>query len=42
VPTILQKLNNGIGGGHFSSNIIVRKILDADYWWPTMNRYVHE
>jgi hypothetical protein len=37
VPIILQELDSGIGGGKFSSNIIVRKILDVDYWWPTMN-----
>jgi len=42
VPTILQKLHNGIGGRHFSSDIIVSKILDVNYWWPTMNKDVHE
>jgi hypothetical protein len=29
-------------GRHFSFDIIVRKILDAGYWWLTMNRNVHE
>ncbi len=42
VPTILQELHSGVGGGHFFSNIMVKKILDAGYWWPTMNRVVHE
>jgi len=42
VPTILQELHGGIGGGHFSSNITMKKILDDDYWWPTMNKDVHE
>jgi len=27
---------------HFSSNIIVQKILDASYWWWTMNWNIHE
>jgi hypothetical protein len=42
VPTILQELHSGVGGGHCFSNIMVRKILDADYWWPTMSKNVHE
>jgi hypothetical protein len=29
-PTILQELHNGVGG-HSSSTIIVRKILDVGY-----------
>jgi len=35
MPTIIQKLHGGVGG-HFFSNIMVKKILDADYWWPTI------
>jgi hypothetical protein len=42
VPTILHELHNGVSGGHFSSNITMKKILDVGYWWPTMNRNVHE
>jgi len=42
MPTILQELHNGVGGKHFSLSIIVRKILDASYWWPTMNIDVHQ
>jgi hypothetical protein len=26
----------------FLSDIIVRKILDASYWWSMMNQDVHE
>ncbi len=38
----LQELHGGVTGGHFFFDIIVRKILDASYWWPTMNQEVHE
>jgi predicted deacetylase len=38
----LQEFHGGIIGGNFFFNIIKRKILDADYWWPTMNCDVHE
>jgi hypothetical protein len=31
--TILIELHKGVGGGHFSANITVKKILDARYWW---------
>ncbi len=42
VSTILQELHGGVTRRHFSSNIIVQKILDVGYWWPTMNQDVHE
>jgi hypothetical protein len=42
MPIILQELHSGLGGGHYSSNITMMKILDVSYWWPTMNRDVHE
>jgi hypothetical protein len=42
VPTILQKLHSEVGGRHFSLDITMKKILDADYWWLTMNKDVHE
>ncbi len=42
MPIILQELHNGVGGGHLSLNIIVKKILNVGYWWPTMNRGIHE
>jgi hypothetical protein len=42
VPTILHELHNGVGGRHFSLDIMVRKIFYVGYWWPTMNKDVHE
>jgi len=42
VPTILQELHSGVGGGHFSSNITMKKIFNVSYWWPTMDKDVHE
>ncbi len=36
------RIHGGIRGGHFSSNIIVQKILNVDYWWSMMNWDVHE
>jgi hypothetical protein len=37
VPIILQELHGGVIGGHFSFDIAMRKILDANYWWATIN-----
>jgi hypothetical protein len=42
VPTVLQELHGGAIGGHFFSNIIMRKIIDVGYWWSMMNWNVHE
>jgi hypothetical protein len=42
VPITLQELHSGVGGGHFPSDITMRKILDVGYWWPTMNKNVHD
>jgi hypothetical protein len=42
VSTILQELHGGVARRHFSFDIIMRKILDAGYWWPTMNRDITE
>jgi len=39
---VLQELHGAVARGHFSSNIIVQKILDAGYWWLMMNQNVHE
>jgi hypothetical protein len=33
---ILKELNEGMVGGHFATNITIKKILDARYWWPTL------
>ncbi len=29
-------------GGHFVIEITQKKILDVEYWWPTMYRDVHD
>jgi len=29
-------------GGHFATNIIAKKILDAGYWWPILFEDIHE
>jgi hypothetical protein len=42
VSTILQELHGRVAKGHFYFDIIMRKILDAGYWWPTMNQDVYE
>ncbi len=42
VRTILQELHGRVAGRYFSFDIIVRKILDVGYQWPTMNQDVHE
>jgi hypothetical protein len=31
MPIVLQELHSGIGGRHFPSNIIMRKILEVSY-----------
>jgi hypothetical protein len=31
MPIVLQELHSGIRGGHFPSNIIMRKILEVNY-----------
>jgi hypothetical protein len=33
---MLQKFHEGFGGGHFATNIIAKKILDARYWCPKL------
>ncbi len=42
MPIILQELHSGVSGRHFSLDIKMKKILNVGYWWPTMNKYVHE
>ncbi len=31
----MKELHEGPLGGHFTIEIMQRKILDAGYWWPT-------
>jgi hypothetical protein len=33
----LQELHFGVVGGHFSVDVIPRKILDTSYWWSTFH-----
>ncbi len=42
IPIVLQEMHEGVNGGHFSSNTIVHKILDAKYWWSTMHKDVSQ
>jgi transposase InsO family protein len=35
-------MHNEVAGGHFSHEIIARKILDAGYWWPALHKDVAE
>jgi hypothetical protein len=37
IPTIVKEMHDGVGGGHFTTNITIRKLLDVKYWWPTMH-----
>ena len=39
---ILKELHKGNAGGHFSQDIIVRKVLDAGYWWPTLYKDTYD
>ena len=38
---VLQEAHQGIAGGHFSKEIIGRKILQAELWWPTVLKEAH-
>jgi hypothetical protein len=31
-----------VARGHFVADIIVKKILDVGYWWPTLFKDTHE
>ena len=37
VSTILHEMHNQPRGGHFSTAITVKKILQGGYWWPTLH-----
>ena len=39
---IIRELHHGNSGGHFSTEITTRKILDAGYWWPSLHKDVFE
>jgi hypothetical protein len=31
-----------VARGHFATNIRIKKILNARYWWPTLFKDIHE
>ncbi len=33
---VLKELHEGVVGGHFAIDINAKKIIDANYWWPTI------
>jgi hypothetical protein len=37
---VLQEMHEGVGGGQFSFETTVRKILDAKSWWAMMHKDV--
>jgi hypothetical protein len=39
---MLHEMHEGFGGGHFSFEITIHKIVDANYWWPTMHKYAFQ
>jgi hypothetical protein len=39
---VMRKLHEGPLGGHFTIEIMKRKILDTRYWWPTLYRDVND
>ena len=39
---VLREAHNGDAGGHFSGEIIGRKIMQASLWWPFVLRDAHK
>jgi len=39
---ILKELHEGVVRGHFTIDIIVKKIMDVRYWWPTLFKDIHD
>jgi hypothetical protein len=39
---ILKELHKGVVRKHFVTYIIVKKILNAKYWWPTLFKDTHD
>jgi hypothetical protein len=37
---VLQEMHEGVGGGQFSFETMVCKILDAKSWWAMMHKDV--
>jgi len=40
ISMVLQEMHERVSGGHLSFKTTIRKILDAKYWWPTMQKCV--
>ena len=38
---ILQEAHQGIAGGHLEKEAIVRKVLQAELWWPPPLAKIH-
>jgi len=38
---IIAKAHGGLAGGHLSSTITLHKVLTALYWWPDLQKDVH-
>ncbi|GKD72284.1 reverse transcriptase domain-containing protein [Tanacetum coccineum] len=38
---ILKACHEEPTGGHHSANLTAQKVFDADFFWPTIYRYVH-
>jgi hypothetical protein len=36
ITVVLIRPHKGVGKGHFSIDITIKKILDVRYWWPTI------
>jgi hypothetical protein len=39
---LLYEFHDGFYGGHFAGRIIVKKILQASYYWPTLFKDAHD
>jgi hypothetical protein len=37
---ILEESHEGLAGGHYGSNMIVKKIMSTSYWWLTIHKNV--
>ena len=35
---VLTELHDGPAGGHLAANLTATKVLQASYWWPTLNK----
>jgi len=42
VQIVLKKLHEKMARRHFATDISVKKILDARYWWPTLFKDTHD